>query len=446
MTARSGEWHLVGRDGDPVPASEHDVDVVAREMASRATAAGDVKDVLSALAKLDGWKGDAAEVFAQKAEEVLDNLGKVVDRYESVAEALTSWATEVGTARTDTRRALQDAEAAQQTIDTNPETTPVPGEELTPDQESANTRRENAQADLTAACTALNNAMHALDAAADRAKNSIEDAADKWDDGRFAGLKNWIREHADIIDLLVTILEVISIIVGVVLFIAVVFFTAPVWLVVAAVAVAAAVLVGVTMLAAADTGKRDWKDVGMAAIGLALTVGGMGLTTLAAKGLTRLVPQVASRVGTAAANATRAAWAQRLSTWQAFQNASRIANPANNLARWAAGVRGNMGAAIQAADDAGRATVEALGALPTTRVTRLLTQDAGLAQSLTTLRSLKNLGLHGDELAQATRLTAQINAAIAANLSNLGLMIEQAPGTLQHAVDVAHHPTWTTRP
>lgn len=447
MTARPGEWHLVGHASDPVPASEYEVTVVANEMASRATAAQDVKDVLKALSDLDGWKGDAAEVFAKKAGEVLDNLDKVVDRYDAVATALTTWAGDVGEARTSTRNALRDAEAAQDTIDSNQRTVAVPGgEELTTAEEAANTRRDDAQDDLAAARTALNNAMDALDAAAEQAKNRIEDAADKWDDGRFAGLKNWIREHADIIDLIVTILEIVAIVLAVVLLIVVVFFTAPFWLIAAAVAVSAAVLVGVFMLAAADTGKRDWGDVGMAALGLVLTLAGGGLAKLAAKGLARLVPTVATRVGTSAANATRAAWAQRLGSWTAFQNASRITNPANNLARWVAGVRGDMSTAIQSADDAGRAGVEALRALQTTRLNRLLTQDAGLAQTRATLQALRNLGLQGAELPQATRVATEINAAIVANLGNLGVTIEGISDTVDRSVHYAQHGPWTTRP
>lgn len=446
MTARTGEWHLVGHDTDPVPAGEGDVDVVAREMQSRADAARDVKDVLKGLADLDGWKGDAAEVFAQKAEEALDNLGKVVERYDAVADALSSWGDAVGDARTATWNALQDAEAAQQTVAANPETTPTGDEDLTPAQESANDRRSGAQDDLARARRALDDAMADLDSAADRAKDAIGDAADKWDDGMFSGLKNWIREHADIIDLIVTILEVVAIVLAVVLLVAVVFFTAPFWLVAAAVAVSAAILVGTIMLAAADTGKRDWGDVGMAVLGLVLTFAGGGLAKLATRGLARLVPQVATRLGNAAGSATRAAWAQRLASWPAFQNASRITNPANNLARWATTVRGTMGTAVQAADDAARAGVEALQTLPTSALLRALTQDAGLAQAATTLRALRNLGLVGGEVSQANRVLAQIGAGVLTNLTNSGIAVQGAPGVIEQASYYAQHPPWTTRP
>ncbi len=447
MTARQGEWSLVGRDSDPVPASETDVDTIANEMAARADSAREVKDVLKSLAELDGWKGQAAEVFADKAEEVLDNLGKVVERYDAVAEALKLWADDVGEARSATWAALQDAETAQQAIDSNEETVAVPGgEDLTPAEEAANTRRGDAEDDLAAARTALDNAMDALDSAADRAKNRIEDAADKWDDGPFAGFKSWVREHADIIDLLVTILEIVAIVLAVVLLIVVVFFTAPFWLIAAAVAVSAAILIGTVMLAMADTGKRDWGDVAMATVGLVLTFAGGGLAKLATRGLARLVPQVASRVGSNAAAATRAAWTQRLSTWTSFQNASRIANPANNLARWAAGVRGNMSTAIQAADDAGRAGVEALTSIPASRLQRLLTQDLDLANTRTALQALQNLGLEGVERTAAANLNAIINGGIATNLANSGVTIAGIPDIVDNVGDIFQDPPWTTRP
>lgn len=447
MTSRAGEWQLVGRDVDPVPASGSDVDVVAREMKSRADTARSVQDVLTSLSELDGWKGEAAEVFADKAEEVLDNLGKVVERYDAVAEALMSWADDVRDARTATWTALQDAEAAQQTIDSNEETTPVPGGEgLTPAQEAANDRRGSAQDDLAAARTALDNAMDALDSAADRAKDRIGDAAGKWDDGPFAGFTNWVRENADLIDLLVTILEIVAIVIGVILLVAVIFFTAPAWLVGLAIGVAALVLVGTIMLVVAGTGKRDWGDVAMAAVGLVLSVAGLGLGKLVPSALGRLLPQVSTRLGNAAAGATRATWAQRLASWPAFQNASRITNPANNLARWAASVRGNMATAVQSADDAARALVPTLDNVATTRLQRLLTQDLDLAQARNALQTLQNIGLQGSELTSAARITQMINAGIAVNASNLGVMIEGIPDVVDNVFDTIQDPPWSTRP
>jgi hypothetical protein len=80
MTRRHGDWHLVGYDDDPVPASTWDVDTVERQTRARADEASDMREVLRRLADLDGWRGQAAEAFAERAEEVLGDLAQVEDR------------------------------------------------------------------------------------------------------------------------------------------------------------------------------------------------------------------------------------------------------------------------------------------------------------------------------------------------------------------------------
>ncbi len=445
MTARHADWNLVGHGSDPIPASEIDIDNVAREMKSRADAARDVKDVLKNLAELDGWRGQAATAFAGKAEEVLDNLGKVVERYDAVSEALYTWGDDVGEARRATWTAVQNAETAQSTIDSNEKTTPLPGEELTDAEESANEARSGAQEDLEAARSAVQTAMENLDDAANRAKDRIEDAADIWDDGMFQGLKNWIRANADWIDALVTILEWAAIIIAAALLIAVIFFTAPAWLIGLAIGVAALTLVLVASLAFADTGKRDWGDVAMAAVGLVLTIFGGKLAQMAISNVGRLLPQVASRFGNAAAASTRATWTSRLSSWPAFQNASRITNPANNLARWVTSVRGNMATAIQSADDAASAAVNALDNLPSTRWDRLLTQDAGLSSARSTLEALRNLGLQGSEEAIANAAQWQARLSIGSVNAGVGTQGYGTIGTVQDTIDLFQNPPWSSR-
>jgi len=446
VTARTARWELVGHDSDPVPAAEYEVDRIRDEMKGRADTAREVHDVLKGLAELDGWRGKAATAFGQRAEEALDNLGKVVDRYDAVAEALTDWAVDVGDARTATWSGVRDAEEAQDTIDANENTTAAPGQELTPEESSANQAREGAEDDLATARGAVERAMDDLEDAAGRAKDRIEDAADLWDDGMFSGLKNWIRQHADLIDFLVTVLEWAAIVIAAALIIAVVFFTAPVWLVGLAIGVAALTVVGVFALAFADTGKRDWGDVAMAVVDLALTLVGGKLASAAMKGISKLTAQVATRVGSEAGAATRAAWQARLASWPQFQNASRITNPANNLARWTQGVRGNMATAVQSADDAGRAGVEALENLPTTAMQRLLTQDSGLAGARNTLNALRGLGLQGSELAAANQALSQLRVSIGAVNVAGAKQIYGLGELIGNTGDLIDNPPWSSRP
>ena len=76
-----------------------------------------------------------------------------------------------------------------------------------------------------------------------------------------------MRDNADIIDAIVVVLEIIAAVVGIVLLIVVIVATAPLWLTALAIGLAVAVVVGVALLAWADTGKRDWGDVGLAVVG-----------------------------------------------------------------------------------------------------------------------------------------------------------------------------------
>ena len=65
MSRRAGDWHLLGVDQDPVPASYVDVDAVADEYEDRGEKLREAHTALSRLANLDGWRGDAAEAFAE---------------------------------------------------------------------------------------------------------------------------------------------------------------------------------------------------------------------------------------------------------------------------------------------------------------------------------------------------------------------------------------------
>lgn len=442
MTARTARWDLVGRGSDPVPASEADVRVVADDMSDRATAASDMHDKLSRLADLDGWRGKAAEAFADKADDVLGDLGKVEERYSKVAKALSTWSTAVGTAQIATWNAVQDAETADESMRKHPEhhgATPP-----TPEEKNDDDAHQAAKGDLDAARTAVDNAMDALDDAAGTAEGDIDDAADVWDDGFWGNVGGWVRSHADFIDIVCKVLEVIAAVVAVVILVCAIVATAPFALLVAAALIGGALLLGHSALVLSDSGKATWTDVGFDILNLATLGFGGGLASAATKGMTRLVATVAPRVG----SATRAAALSRLAggSMTQLRNAVRIRNPANNLARWANGL---VHTATTEGDSAA-AAVRALEHLNPTRLSTLIHQDEGLARLTQQISSMRGLVSGGDELAALARIRNQAIAAITANTTgnivSLGKDVPGVPEGIQDIIDFAQHPQWTTRP
>ena len=404
MSRRAGDWHLLGCEEDPVPASGAEVDVVRDDMRERSDAARDIHDTLSKLADLDGWRGKAAETFAEKAEDVLEDLGKVRDRYDAVADALSSWGDDVETARTATGNALTKAETAKQTMDHNPKPTSTGTEPPTPEQEAQGRRHDDAAGDLSAAQGDLRSALDDLDSAADRAKKAIEDAADIWDDGWWGDVKGWVRYHAELIKIICKVLEVVGLILGAIILVCAIVASAPFWLVAAAIAAGVLLLVGHSLLAASDEG--SWSDVAMDVVGLALTFVGGKAAASALKGMKGLVPVMAGRLGNEARAATMAS--EIGDNAAQFRNALRIQNPLNNLSRWTQGITSNADNA--AAAMSGR--VEALLQLKPTTLRSILSQDRSLARVSTVLGELRTLGPTADEAARLAQIARLNNLAI----------------------------------
>lgn len=442
MSARHWlKWELLGHDSDPVPASDLDVERVAGKMRERADDARDMHDKLRALADLDGWRGEAAESFADHADDVLGDLEKVEDRYDKVATALMTWKGEVQTAREKSQTAANNAETADETMRTHPAHSGLGTP--TPEEKSDDARHDAAKDDLDQARADLQNALDDLDAAAGRAKGDIEEAADVWDDGWWGDFKGWVRAHADAIDFIVTCLEVAAFIAGAAILICAMVATAPFWLIAGAFVLGAALLVGHSMLVAADTGKADGWDIAFDILNLATLGAGGVLTRLAGKGMSTLLPAVASRLG----SSTRATALQRLvgGNLTQFNNALRIRNPSNNLFRWTQGL---LATATREGDEAA-AGVRALANVQPGRLQVLLHQDRGLAQ-LTSISSRLSTVVRGaDEAAQLAHVDDLVRAARVAGGLGGGLQLKDLvglPGNIGDIFDFADDPQWTTQP
>lgn len=387
MSRRSGEWHLVGHSADPIEASAWDVSRVASAMRRRADEADEITSILQALSDLDGWRGQTAEAFAEKAGEVLDDLGKVVRRYEAVATALDTWQVNVEDGRDDTWTALKKAETAQQTIDANQPYTGT-GDEP-PGQGTIDDRRDDAEGNLAAAVTAMADAMEALGAKARDRKNDIEDAADIWDDGLWGDFKGAVRDIADVIYVIVEALKIIALVLGAVILVLVFTIGAPFALIVAAIALSVAILVGTLLLYTADSGHYDGSDVAWALADVALSFFGGKAASAALRGMKNVAPGIAIRLS----ESTSAAALQRLigGSRTQFQNALRITDPSNNLARWTARLTAAAASeGRQAGDDLLRLIQTDPTRLPATIAQSLRNggrELAGLSQQLVALRA-----------------------------------------------------------
>jgi uncharacterized protein YukE len=442
------DWHLVGHGSDPVPVDQWDVDDIADDMRERATKAASIRSTLSKLADLDGWRGETAEEFGDKAGKVLDDLEKVIDRYEDVASALDWWASAVGTARTRTQQAVLDAEDAQRRVESNDidvASGPDPSQALLDQQSQADTRKSQAQGDLADAQQAMRTAMDALDDAAETAKGKIDDAADNWDDGAWGNVKGVLRKGADFVEFLCAALEVIAAILGAIILVLVLTIGAPFALLVVALALAVAILVGHAFLMMLDEGDVGWDTIGIDVLNVALSMTGLKLLGPAVSGglrsLQAAVPGIAARAG----SASRMAAISRLASGQTrlYENALRFANPAGRLGQWAQGIRRTA----DIADVTETQRVLALLNRQPGTLSTLMRQDRELAQLNHLVRSMQSLGHHLDpiQVGQLRHLNQLVQAGTLANVTSSGILtvkdLPDVPENLQTMVDyIRDHP------
>ncbi|MFE7506889.1 hypothetical protein [Promicromonospora sp. NPDC057488] len=273
--ARVGEWHLLDHDDDPVPAEASGLDAVIRHY----KAIADMMTTQAALLKKVGegdeslLKGESADAIREKAGESHERLGAAAGRYEDVHAALKEYQPALETARSETRAALTDAEAAndkQRGAEGMPDPVnadrPDDAKPLTDDEKQDSKDRENAlagaKADLDAAKAKCQAALDTLQAAADRAATKIKE---NWgDDG--LGHSGW---EAFLHKALKWIVEILGWI-GMALAILAMLVPGLQFLATAALIVAGIGLLGSTVLAIA--GESSWVNVIFGVLGF-LTLG-----------------------------------------------------------------------------------------------------------------------------------------------------------------------------
>ncbi|MBD8870502.1 hypothetical protein [Nocardioides donggukensis] len=291
MSSRSADWSVVHQASDPVPADEWDVKRVAGQYRDRGEDLGSSRSTLQRLSQLSGWTGEAAEEFAKKAADRVDDLGKAADKYLQVADALTTYAGHVGTARTDTWDGLQralDAEEQRRRLDQDP----LEGvAEPTPEQLVARSaqwdRRDDAESARRRAAQDVEDAVERLRQRASECADDIKEASEKFSDGWFDHVKGWVRDHADLIRMIVDVLKWVALAVAAIGIVVALFFTAPLWItaliVGVGVALAAAILAGDALLL--SVGEATWGDIAWDTAGLLLAAVGGRATIRAAQAL-----------------------------------------------------------------------------------------------------------------------------------------------------------------
>ena len=339
MSARSGDWQLLGHDSDPVPGDSSQIADAGEHYSSIATTiSGQVQRLRQLEADDEILKGEYADGLRESCGALADDLDRVHDRFEQVGSELSSWWEPVQTARTKTATALLAAEDAQSAIDANPEPetpilgAPEPTSVEKDDAEAQGNRHGNAVDALDQARTDFDSAMNTYNDLAEDVANAIRKASDDdMKDSRWDSFKGWVDDNAG---WLTTVAEVISWVVVAVAIIAL--FVTPVGWVLAIVAVAALIGLGIRFALAAS-GNGSWADFAIDLVGV-LTLGtGKIATGLAKIGRAATLRAIGTSAGRLAQTRTIAA------ARQAFADAPFLSKPvvwlarSNPIFRWLSG-------------------------------------------------------------------------------------------------------------
>ena len=217
MTRRQAEWHLVGRDSDPVPADRFDVDDAAADFTARGAVMDEAAATLKAFSDLEEWTGEAAVKFADKAEEAHSDLNKAGEKYTDAGAALATFADRINDARLDTWKALQAAieadEAKRANADSLLEGVDDPSDELQDADEQRGKDLDAANTALTKARQDLDAAMDILDAEASNCAARINKASEKFKDSRMDNIRGFVAAAVDVLNVIAIVILAIIVVI-----------------------------------------------------------------------------------------------------------------------------------------------------------------------------------------------------------------------------------------
>lgn len=327
MSARPGEWHLLDHDSDPVPGDPLEVGDEATHYSTVATTISDQATRLRRLAEDDAaLKGYYADELQDGMNDLADDLDKIHERFAVAGSELAKLEPALDSARTRTKRALDDAVDAQTTIDANAPsddpidpTAPPPTQDEKDADEARDNRHSAAEGALSDARTACRTAMSDFDEIADDVARRIREAADDdMKDSRWDKFKGWVGSIASTLSFVADILGYIAL--G--LTVLAMFIPGLNVLVLVLVLTLGSLLIH-TLLAVTDNG--SWLDVAFDVVGL-LTLGiGNKAIAVARAGRSVTLTRAATTSARSARNAAfaRTAW----NGGQGFRGVLSMARP-----------------------------------------------------------------------------------------------------------------------
>ena len=272
MPERPGPWELLDQPSDPVVADVPEMNSRLAYFQSLAETMRTEGQRLSQIASGESLKGHYADKLRSSAGTVAKDLDQVVGRYEAVVQALGDYQPALDAALLGSSQALDDAidaNAALLAANAMPTATAPPGQQLTTQQEQANTDKTtatDAAADrLNAAKQKLAGVLSALDQAGQAAAATIRkgfndgltDSA--WDRFKYA-FKKFLQILIKVLTYIGMALAVLALVIP------------GVGEMVLAAGVALAAVTVVANIALKALGGGSWADLGIAIAGL-LTFG-----------------------------------------------------------------------------------------------------------------------------------------------------------------------------
>lgn len=409
MSARPGDWSLLGYASDPLPGDVTEVESQAR---SYREVASEIDAQIARLRQIasgdDGQQGKYVAPLRSSASELSGELTKIQTRFDTVASQLTTWATTLDEGRSRSQTLLNNAEDAHADMARNAPGDPLP-HHASQEEIDADHARASRYGDATAALQSYVDAMADLmdgtknppgvNGVARRVAQAISDASndsvkDSWWDSH---VRKWIHDHAHLIEVIVKIIAVVAIVVAVA---ALILATGGFGLLALA-GVAAETLA--TMATVASVLETVGAVLSVALLGGHLTemyggVGNVGLGTialdvaaLATFGLGRVAARAVGSMIDTATNAARddAMSAAIGSLSPRVMSALKITSDANPLKVWALAQRD---AALAAASEPLDAALDAFKTLGRTQLAVKILTSGGteLAEQATKLQALES--------------------------------------------------------
>ena len=217
-----GEWRPLGLDRDPVPGDPNRISDEAQHLASVATEITSQVAALRKIAASGDEVGQHADEIRGSAQDLADQLDKVVGRYQKVSSALNGWIPDLERAQAMSVQALDQAEGPYKQLS---QSVVLPsGPNLTPQQQQSVQQYHDsvrkAQGDLAAAQALLHRATALRDQSGSHCAGLIRQACDDGvKDSWWDSFKDWVGSIAWILKDICTVLEIIATVLAIAAFI-----------------------------------------------------------------------------------------------------------------------------------------------------------------------------------------------------------------------------------